>query len=179
MVKLEKPWLRCPISSWEAFFCERSHERLIAAMTDKHNHDEWATVYQACCDQEHYDDVKTLLRLIYAQTRRLNDKNERYIFARVHETIEARVPRAHVVGNINQWVKNQSPKWAESDITLTFTPKLKDGLVHVVECDSISIVADVREIKNLDNAHVTLVCASNGHPGSNVISGNFQQEEDL
>ena len=81
----EKTWLSCPISSWEAFFCKRSNAHLVAATNSRHDHYEWMAVYRECKQQNRYDDIQTLMRLIHAQTRKvsLQSDQKRYNLARI------------------------------------------------------------------------------------------------
>ena len=45
--------------------------------------------------------------------------------------------------------------------------------------DSITIAMNVEQVKNVEEARVTLVCSCIDHLGSSVLAGHLHQEEDL
>jgi hypothetical protein len=179
VARREKPWLQCPIAEWEAFFCERSNEKLIRAAGIAHDDAEWTQVYRACLEETKDGDVKTLMRLIYAQTRTINAGASNYMFTRVVETTEFVEPKSGVQENIVQWSRNQDPCADVNDDALPFTPVLPEGYVKVVECDSVSIASGIRDLTDLEDENVALICACTSHPSSDVLWGGLNQEEEL
>ena len=63
--------------------CERSNAKLAKAAKIIHDEDEWSHLYRSCADAGYETDLKSLMRLIYAQTRTINAGRMRYMFARV------------------------------------------------------------------------------------------------
>ena len=167
----QKPWLRCCLIAWEAFFCEGSANRLMSAKKISHDDEEWVNVYHACRAQGTEKDVRNLMRLIYAQTSMLNTNNNLYTFVRVGDTIEMRASKDANAYPIQQWRRNQDPHSPYMETREDFTPELPLGWLHVVECDSITIAMNVDQVKNVEDAHVTLVCSCTDHPGSDVLAG--------
>jgi hypothetical protein len=78
-ITTHKPWLRNAIKPWETFFCEKSHAALVEATKVVHNDDEWSVTYQACREENRISDIKTLMRLIYAQTSKINKNRAVYV----------------------------------------------------------------------------------------------------
>ena len=82
-------------------------KKLVKAAGIAHDDAEWTQVYRACLEENKDGDVKTLMRLIYAQTRTINAGASNYMFTRVVETTEFVEPKSGVQENIVQWSRNR------------------------------------------------------------------------
>jgi hypothetical protein len=137
----------------------------VAAAKHRHDSEEWMSVHRACRSVERTDDIKTLMRAIHAQTRKLSLQSDQrqYNLARVQEITQVMVSKRSTKHNIAQWEKNQDPSvYAEEPYE--FTPQFPDNYLHVLECDDITIASNIERIQNLAGVSVTLICAAASHP---------------
>ena len=175
----QKPWLRCGIPAWEEFLLERNDSKLCRAATVRHAHAEWLQVYNTCMDEGHREDAKSLLRLIYAQTRQINISNDFLLLARVCGLEVHTCAIDDITAPLDQWRRNQDPFAPPPETFANFTPRLVLGCITVLEGDSLSAVADLRNVEHLENATIALICPCTDHPGSRVMYGGSSAEEEL
>ena len=84
--------------------CERTNHRLVAAAQLAHDHEEWISRYRSCVSDGHDADIKSLMRLIYAQSRVINTGQKgNFMSARVVDTKNITESRADVMHNIKRW----------------------------------------------------------------------------
>jgi hypothetical protein len=88
VLQKEKPWLQCGIEKWERFLHEPAHAHLLRAAEHEHNPEEWVELYDRCVTSTRWDDASKLLRLIFAQTRAMNQGKSNILFPRAGEAEE-------------------------------------------------------------------------------------------
>ena len=121
-----------------------------------------------------------LLRLVYAQTRAMNEGKQDYgVYGfSCSPRTRMRIIQPEVVsGTLEQWKRNQPP-YGKRHQEVNFAPIISSKRLSLLEGSGIDAVESLRNVADLETIRIALLCPGSKDPGGEVGRGQRGGEEE-